>query len=101
MNTDTQITLEHQQEVSVINITGNLDFSCYSSLYGQIQAIPATGNLTVNLKQCENIDSSGLGMLLLIREKLKGKALISIEDANETIAKKLEISKFNQLFRVA
>lgn len=101
MNTDTKISIDQQPEMSTVNIIGNLDFSSYSSLYQQIQDIPKTTSLTVDLKNCDDIDSSGLGMLLLIRDKLRGQALITIENANAMILEKLEISKFDQLFRIA
>ena len=57
-------------------------------------------SLTVNLKGVDFIDSSGLGMLLLLRDEcLKKDISISLQHARGQVEKILTISKFDQLFK--
>lgn len=101
MNTISDFTCNHDQETFVIEITGRLDFSANSSLYRLIGTVPEIEEITVNLKNCEDIDSSGLGMLLLLRDRLKGDKRVTIEDANDMVAEKLLVTNFHKIFKVA
>ena len=55
--------------------------------------------VSVNLRDVEFIDSSGLGMLLLLRDEcLKREINISLHNAQGQVQKILTISKFEQIF---
>ena len=55
--------------------------------------------ITVNLRGVEFIDSSGLGMLLLLRDEcVKRELSITLQQAQGQVEKILTISKFDQIF---
>ena len=55
--------------------------------------------ITINLRGVEFIDSSGLGMLLLLRDECVKRDLgITLQQAQGQVEKILTISKFDQIF---
>lgn len=69
--------------------------ACYKSM------INSASEYTVDLTNTRYMDSSALGMLLLLREQAGGeKSRISIVNCCDDILKVLTISNFNKLFDV-
>ncbi|VVN29755.1 STAS-domain containing protein [Pseudomonas fluorescens] len=86
-----------------ISIKGRFDFAkhqefreCYEHLK------PKPESFEVNLKDATYLDSSALGMLLLLRDHAGGEnADIRLTHANADVRKILAISNFEQIFDVA
>jgi HptB-dependent secretion and biofilm anti anti-sigma factor len=84
----------------IIAVTGSFDFE----LYDQFRAAYANtaGNgvaYVIDLSETEYLDSSALGMLLLLREHAGGKASnIEIRGASGEIRKLLDVANFSRLF---
>lgn len=86
-----------------IHITGQFSFAVYKEFREACQRAPspADASYTINLSGTEYMDSSALGMLLLLRERAGGdRAEIEITHCNPEIRKIFTISNFDRLFRI-
>lgn len=86
----------------VITVPGRFDFSVHKQFRDAYRETPGKGTVyRVDLGETEYMDSSALGMLLLLREHAGGdEARVSIENASEPVKKVLEIANFHRLFEV-
>ena len=85
-----------------INVNGRFDFNVHQEFrQAYEQARHNDTKYSVNLAETEYMDSSALGMLLLLRERAGGdKADIEITNCSPEIKKILTISNFHQLFKI-
>lgn len=85
-----------------IAVEGRFDFTCHEdfrSAYEDHEEL--CDRYVVDLAQTEYLDSSALGMLLLLRDFGGGdEAKIEIEGCNPTVKKTFSISNFDQLFQI-
>lgn len=86
----------------VISIKGRFDFSSHQAFR---DAYEGTGGQDVayriDMAETTYLDSSALGMLLLLRDYAGGdKARIEIAHCNSDVRKILTISNFEQLFKI-
>lgn len=85
-----------------ISIEGRFDFSAHQEFrdcYERIDTEPAS--YVVDLNRTTYLDSSALGMLLLLRDHAGGdNAEVSIVNCNRDVKKILTISNFEQLFSI-
>ena len=86
----------------VIRVSGRFDFSHHQSFRASYQdADPASTRFKIDLSDTEYIDSSALGMLLLLRERAGGdRARISLLGCQPEVCKILKVSRFHQLFNI-
>lgn len=86
----------------VINIRGRFDFSCHQEFrkaYEDSSVKPQ--GYAVDMNETTYLDSSALGMLLLLRDHAGGdNAHIRIVNCNSDVRKILAISNFEQLFTI-
>ena len=86
--------------VVTIDISGRFDFSVYQEfrqVYEQAQDVAL--QYIIDLRQTDYMDSSALGMLLLLREHAGGdRASIKIVHCRPEVKKILTIANFHQLF---
>jgi len=84
-----------------ICIDGRFDFSNHKEFREAYIGAANDANYTVDLTGTEYMDSSALGMLLLLREHAGGEACnISIIGCCDEIAKILTLSNFNEMFDI-
>lgn len=85
-----------------INIAGRFDFSSHQDFrrsYEGASNKPAA--YIVDMKETSYLDSSALGMLLLLRDYAGGdESNITIANCNDDVKKILSISNFDQLFTI-
>ena len=85
-----------------ISIQGRFDFSAHQEFrdaYENTTDVPES--YTVDMKETTYLDSSALGMLLLLRDHAGGdSASINIVNCNADVKKILTISNFEQLFAI-
>ncbi len=85
-----------------IHVEGRFDFSLHQSFrqsYEQVEAVPRA--YTVDLGKATYMDSSALGMLLLLREHGGGdNANVRLVNCSPEVRKILTISNFEQLFEI-
>ncbi|HTF83986.1 MAG TPA: STAS domain-containing protein [Cellvibrio sp.] len=85
-----------------IYIQGRFDFSSHQEFRAAYEKLPKTPtHFRVDLQGTSYLDSSALGMLLLLRDFAGGdKANIEITNCSADVKKILTISNFEQLFTI-
>ncbi len=85
-----------------ITVTGRLDFKVHKEFRQAYEQCPAQPKeIVVDLRGTEYMDSSGLGMLLLLRDHFGAeRSAIRITGASEELAKVLSIANFDKLFKL-
>ena len=85
-----------------ISIKGRFDFSSHQAFRDAYESnAEGTSTYVVDMKDTTYLDSSALGMLLLLRDYAGGdKSRIRITGCNADVRKILTISNFEQLFTI-
>lgn len=85
-----------------IKIQGRFDFSAHQEFRDAYEQYgDATQEYVVDMKEATYLDSSALGMLLLLRDHAGGDAAdVKIVNCNNDVRKILTISNFEQLFAI-
>ncbi|MBV1776713.1 STAS domain-containing protein [Burkholderiaceae bacterium DAT-1] len=88
---------------AVISIQGQFNFSLHQSFRETTQKLLTTAGVNavdVNLNEANYIDSSALGMLLVLRETANraGISRLKISGAKGSVQKVLAIAKFDKFF---
>ena len=86
----------------IISIQGRFDFSAHQDFRNSYEALEqAPGKYRVDMNETTYLDSSALGMLLLLRDHAGGNAAqIEIVNCSPDVKKILTISNFEQLFSI-
>jgi anti-anti-sigma factor len=96
------IEVKEKQGVVFIIVEGSFDSSAYQTFKAAYE--PYDGlktHFVVDFKHANYIDSSALGMLLLLREKTAGDRLrLRLINATGEVASILHIAQFHQLFSI-
>ncbi len=94
--------LSPEKDVLTIQVSGRFDFTVHKEFRAAYRDIQGPGvRFVLDLGATEYMDSSALGMLLLLREHAGGdKSDIVITKANEEIKRVFKISNFDRLFRI-
>jgi len=97
-----QTSLAEDGKTLVIRIEGRFDFSTHQAFRDSYERTdPKVTCYVVDLSDTTYLDSSALGMLLLLRDHAGGdSARISIENCNSDVRRILSISNFEQLFAI-
>jgi anti-anti-sigma factor len=95
-------TLSAENNSLIINIEGRFDFSAHQAFRRAYETVSTKPDVYVlDMNNTAYLDSSALGMLLLLRDYAGGDgADISIVNCNEDVKKILSISNFEQLFTI-
>ena len=85
-----------------ISIQGRFDFNIYKDFRDAYDdSLKSVKKYTINMTQTEYLDSSALGMLLVLREQAGAdNADIEITGANSEINKIFSISNFDKMFDI-
>lgn len=99
------IQMETQDEKTTLYIRGRFDFSAHSEFRQcseQALALPDTRKIEVNLREVDYLDSSALGMLLLLREKAQntGKREVTLTGSRGLVQQVLDVANFGRLFKI-
>ena len=89
------------EAVSILDIVGEVDISSAPWMFSQIWQSSQKGSrsLILNLEKLDFMDSSGLQVLLRLREKLKNKNQdITLVGPQPQIKKLLRLTGFDKLF---
>ncbi len=84
----------------VITIDGRFDFGLHQAFRNAYRDTPGPGvEYHVDLSNTDYMDSSALGMLLLLREHAgNDQARVVIQGPSEPVRKVLEIANFQKMF---
>lgn len=94
--------LKTEHETAVIRLTGRFDFSghrefrhCYEAALQQ----PSVRRIDVDLNAVDYLDSSALGMLLLLKEQAEARSLpVSLLNCAGTVREILDVANFGVMF---
>lgn len=90
--------VENHGKSTLIRITGRFDFNQHASFRQLLNEINTNNLLIVDLTAAEYMDSSALGLLLLLRQKA-GKNSIELHYTQSSVIEKvLAASNFSRLF---
>lgn len=84
-----------------IAVQGRFDYHAHQSFrqcYQGIEPLPDT--IVIDMTATDYLDSSALGMLLLLRNDLGQQVAISIENTSPAVKKILNIANFQHLFSI-
>lgn len=85
-----------------LSIKGRFDFNDHSEFRNSYRNENPSAQYIVNMQNADYLDSSALGMLLLLREHAGGEnANISIINTPAEIMKIFKISNFESLFSIS
>ena len=84
-----------------ISIDGRFDFAAQKEFRHSYEKSSAN-NITIDMTKTEYMDSSALGMLLMLREHAGGSAAnIVLKNCSQDIRTILSVANFQSLFKVA
>jgi anti-anti-sigma factor len=93
--------LSEDSSVLTIAIEGRFDFAAHQEFRSAYEKAGTPGTYIVDLRKTTYLDSSALGMLLLLRDHAGGdNAQISLINVTADVKKILAISNFDKLFTV-
>lgn len=96
------VNFNQDQGRACLALKGRFDFTChcgFKQAYEQALAAGGVSEVVVDLREVDYLDSSALGMLLLLRDK--GKALnkqVSLANCAGTVRDVLRVANFDKLF---
>lgn len=85
-----------------ISVSGKFDFQLYDEFRCSYDETDGVGvHYVVDLASTEYLDSSALGMLLLLREHAGGdNSNVDISNASSNVKKILDVANFSKLFKI-
>jgi len=94
------IKADVKDELVTISIDGSFDVSAYETFKDICQKnLTDTNRFIIDMQKTSYMDSSALGMLLLLREKTAGdKRRITLVNVGGNVQSILEIAQFQKLF---
>jgi HptB-dependent secretion and biofilm anti anti-sigma factor len=100
MHTNTHIVADK----AVISLQGRFDFSAhreFGTLCGTVLGSKDVRELEIDLGKVEYLDSSALGMLLLLRERAENaRKRVMLSNCRGAVKQVLDIANFGKLFRI-
>lgn len=96
------VTTSTKDNKHTIKIQGRFDFSVQSDFRQAYEQAPGNSSFIVDFSSTDYMDSSALGMLLLLRDYAGGESSkIELARCGGEIKNILEISNFQKLFSVS
>jgi len=84
-----------------INVQGRFDFSVQAEFRKAYEEAASSSTFILNFAAADYMDSSALGMLLLLRDYAGGDAAkVELKNCRSEIKNILEISNFQKLFKI-
>ncbi|TDO98294.1 STAS domain-containing protein [Marinomonas balearica] len=87
--------------VATIKIQGAFDFSCHKAFSDVYEKVKSERDIRVDFSETTYLDSSALGMLILLRDhaKIKNGSVVLISP-DETVNDALKMANFDRLFKI-
>ena len=98
-----QVMVSAQDNEVTISVHGRFDFNVHKEFrdaYETALKNERLDNFVIDFQPTEYIDSSALGMLLILRERVGNKTRIKLTRCNKEIRSTFDISNFNKLFDI-
>lgn len=98
-----QATVTVSEGRSVIRLQGRFDFNSHREFREAVETAlsGASREIVVDLGSVEYLDSSALGMLLMLRDRAKGAAReVALANCRGAVKQVLDIANFGKLFSI-
>lgn len=99
-----QIANEVSGDRATLKLGGRFDFHShrdFRSAYEKILGTGAVREIVIDFGEVDYLDSSALGMLLLLREKAEGSGKnVVLAELRGTVKQVLDIANFGKLFSI-
>jgi len=90
---------------ATIKLSGRFDFNTHREFRGAYEPLVADGDVrsvTVDFSAVDYLDSSALGMLLMLRDKLNGVGKeVALVGVKGNVKQVLDIANFGKLFSIS
>lgn len=100
-----QATILNQAGKAVIKLAGRFDFNTHRDFRGAYEPLvsdPAVRAVVVDFFEVDYLDSSALGMLLMLRDKLGGvNKEVALAGVRGNVKQVLDIANFGKLFQIS
>lgn len=100
-----QITVEKKGETAKLTLNGRFDFSSHREFRNacdEALQIPEIKEIEADFGRVDYLDSSALGMLLLLREKAQNANLkVSLTNCTGLVQQVLDVANFQRLFTIS
>ena len=98
------IDVKIKDEMACLAIRGRFDFQLhreFKDAYTKLLENPATHGIELDMSRIEYIDSSALGMLMLLNERSKaaGKS-VALVNPSTPVAQVLDVANFGKIFNI-
>jgi len=99
-----QITMRADGIRAVVRLSGRFEFSAHREFRETIDTAlqnKSFEEVVIDLRDVDYVDSSGLGMLLMLREKANAaNKKISLANPRGTVKQALDIAHFEKIFSI-
>jgi len=100
-----QSTVQKDAGKAVIKLTGRFDFNTHREFRGAYEPLVGDAeirNVVVDFSGVDYLDSSALGMLLMLRDKLGGASKeVALTGVRGNVKQVLDIANFGKLFPIS
>lgn len=98
-----QVETKIDNGVAQLRLSGRFDFNAhrdFRSAYESVLERAEVSSLLIDLDGVDYLDSSALGMLLIVREKaMQGRKSLSLSKPRPGVKQVLDIANFGKLFQ--
>jgi len=99
---DTNVTVSNS--AATLSLVGRFDFKAHREFREAVEKLlqqSSGGALQVDMKEVSYLDSSALGMLLMLRDKAKAASRdVALVGVNGNVRQVLDIANFSKLFSI-
>lgn len=89
---------------ALIHLSGRFDFNTHHEFRGAVEPLAAASDIsavTIDFSNVDYLDSSALGMLLMLRDKAKAaEREIRLSNCSVPVRQVLDVANFQKLFRI-
>lgn len=100
-----QANVSNEGSKAVLKLIGRFDFNTHREFRGAYEPLvadPEVRSVTVDFAGVDYLDSSALGMLLMLRDKLGGaNKEVSLVGVRGNVKQVLDIANFGKLFHIS
>lgn len=100
-----QTTVTKEGSMAIVKLNGRFDFNAhreFRTAYDPLIADAGVASVLVDFSAVDYLDSSALGMLLMLRDKLGGvNKDVTLSGVKGNVKQVLDIANFGKLFKIS
>ena len=100
-----QTNVQKDADKAVVKLVGRFDFNTHRDFRGAYEPLiidPEVRSVSVDFSGVDYLDSSALGMLLMLRDKLGGvNKEVVLTGVRGNVKQVLDIANFSKLFKIS